>query len=197
MARPIATRSAAHEDRAGIAAMLGRAFAEDPVFAYIFPDKETRQRQLPRLFALLVESDLKGGYGVLAGDGAAVTLWRNPGRAQVGWLEMIASAPGLVRALGGSLFRALRASGAVEAHFPDEPFHYLHIAGCDPAAQGQGLGGAAILAGLAAAPQGIGCYLETATESNLGLYQRYGFVVTGSWRVPDGPPLWSMRRAAD
>ncbi|WP_294334396.1 GNAT family N-acetyltransferase [uncultured Sphingomonas sp.] len=108
---------------------------------------------------------------------------------------MLANAPGLVRALGGSLFRALRASAAVEAHFPAEPFHYLHIAGCDPAAQGQGLGGAAIRAGLAAAP-GVPCYLETATERNLGLYQRFGFVVTESWRVPEGPPLWSIRRAA-
>lgn len=176
--------------------MLGRAFAEDPVFAYIFPDRETRQRQLPRLFSLLVESDLKGGFGMVAGDGAAVTLWRSPGQARVGWLEMVAHAPGLVRVLGGSLFRALRASAAVEAHFPAEPFLYLHIAGCDPAAQGMGHGGAAIRAGLAAAPAGLPIYLETATEANLGLYQRFGFVVTERWRVPDGPPLWSMRRAA-
>lgn len=196
MERPIDTRSAVREDVAGIAAMLGRAFAEDPVFCFIFPNKEARQRQLPRLFALLAESDLKGGYGVLAGDGAAVTLWRSPGQAKVGWGEMLLHTPGLVRALGGSLFRALRASGAVEAHFPAEPFHYLHIAGCDPAAQGKGLGGAAIRAGLAAAPPGVPCYLETATERNLGLYQRFGFVVTDSWRVPDGPPLWSMRRTA-
>ncbi|WP_294334398.1 hypothetical protein [uncultured Sphingomonas sp.] len=45
------------------------------MFLSIFPDEKTRQRQLPRLFALLAESDLRGGYGVLAGDRSAVTLW--------------------------------------------------------------------------------------------------------------------------
>lgn len=196
MERPIDTRSAVPEDHASIAAMLGRAFAEDPVFRYIFPNKETRQRQLPRLFALMFQSDLRAGYARVAGDGAAVTLWRSPGRARVGWGEMLVRAPALVHALGGSLVRALRASAAVEAHFPAQPFHYLHIAGCDPAVQGRGVGGAAIAAGLAAAPPGVPIYLETATEANLGLYRHFGFVVTDSWRVPDGPPLWSMHRRA-
>lgn len=196
MDRPIVPRSAVRDDCPRISEMLGRAFADDPVFAYIFPDRETRQRQLPRLFALLVESDLRSGFGTLVGDAAAVSLWRHPGRARVGWLELLANAPRLVGALGGALFRALRASAAVEAHFPAEPFHYLHIVGCDPAVQGTGLGGAVIRAGLAATPPGVPCCLETPIEAHLGLYQHFGFVITNEYRIPDGPLLWSMRRPA-
>lgn len=173
--------------------MLGRAFADDPAFAYIFPDPEARQQRLPRLFALLLDSDLRGGQGFVAGE-AALTLWRAPGRAVVGWGEMLAHAPALVAALGGAIPRALRVAAAIESRFPAEPFHYLHIAGCDPAAQGMGLGGAAIRAGIAATPPGVPCYLETATESNVGLYGRYGFVVQEEFRVPGGPRFWSMLR---
>ncbi|OAN64069.1 GNAT family N-acetyltransferase [Sphingomonas sp. TDK1] len=196
MERSIAVRPASEGDRATIATMLARAFAEDPIFSFILPDPSARQHQLPRLFSLLTASDLKGGRGFLVEEGAAVTLWRAPGRAKVGLIEMLLNGPALIGALRGALPRALRVSGAVEHRFPAEPFHYLHIAGCDPAAQGRGLGGAAIRAGLAAVPPGMPCYLETGTESNLGLYQRFGFAVSEEWRVPNGPRLWSMRRAA-
>jgi hypothetical protein len=176
--------------------MLARAFAEDPAFSFIFPDGNIRARQLPRLFALLFDSDLRAGSGFLTNGGEAVTLWRAPGRAATGWIEMLAHALPLIRALGVAIPRALSVGNAIEAHFPKTPFWYLHIAGCDPAVQGKGRGGAAIRAGIDAAPAGIACYLETATEANIGLYSRFGFAVAEEWRVPDGPRFWSMCRAA-
>jgi ribosomal protein S18 acetylase RimI-like enzyme len=196
MKQSLAVRPAIEGDRATIATMLARAFAEDPVVSFMIPNPEARQRQLPRLFSLLTASDLKSGRGYLVGEGAAATLWRAPGQAKVGLFEMLLNAPALINALRGALPRALRISGAVEHRFPAEPFHYLHYVGCDPSAQGQGLGSAAIRAGLAAVPPGLPCYLETGNESNLALYQRFGFEVSAEWRVPKGPRFWSMRRPA-
>jgi hypothetical protein len=63
--------------------------------------------------------------------------------------------------------------------------------------QGKGFGGTAIRAGLAAAPPGMPCYLETATEANLPIYAGLGFEVTSEWRVPRiGLRFWSMLRPA-
>lgn len=148
--------------------MLARAFAEDPAFSYIFPDPATRARKLPRLFALLYDSDGKAGMRLVSAGGDAATLWRAPGRARVGWLEMLGRAGPLLAALGPALGRALRTGEAIDAHMPEGAFWYLHIAGCDPAAQGRGLGGAAVRAGLERAARRLRCYLETATEANLG-----------------------------
>jgi GNAT superfamily N-acetyltransferase len=187
-----ATRRAEPKDRAGIAKMLARSFFDDPAFGYILPDPATRSKRLERLFALLFDSDLRSGTGHIAGDGAAITLWRSPGKAVTGWGEMIAHALPLIGALGGAIPRALRVADAIEGRFPAYPFHYLHIAGCDPAMQGRGLGGAAIRAGLAEAGS-MPCYLETATESNVALYTALGFRVTAEWSVPKGGPcFWSM-----
>lgn len=190
-------RPASKQDRAGIATMLARAFAGDPAFAHIFPDPELRVRRLPRLFGLIHDSDIRAGSIFVTPGGEAATLWRAPGRATTGLGEMLAHAVPLVAALGRALPRALSVSRAIEMHFPKHPFWYLHVAGCDPAAQGKGLGGAAIRAGIAAAPAGVPCYLETATEANIGLYARFGFETIGEWRVPlGGPRFWSMARPA-
>ncbi|MCP4025358.1 MAG: ATP-binding protein, partial [Sphingomonas sp.] len=66
-------------DRGRIAAMLARAFADDPAMAYIFPDRADRALRLPRLFALLFDADAQAGLRLVAGGGAAATLWRAPG----------------------------------------------------------------------------------------------------------------------
>ena len=60
-----------------------------------------------------------------------------------------------------------------------------------PAGQGQGVGGALLRAGLARAA-GQPCYLETATPSNVGLYQAHGFGVRNEWQHGDAPNFWSM-----
>ncbi|MEH3036941.1 MAG: GNAT family N-acetyltransferase [Sphingomonas adhaesiva] len=189
-------RDAGIQDRAGVAAMLGRAFAGDPAMSYIFPDPVERARRLPRLFALLFDGDADG-MRLVAGPADAATLWRAPARAATPLGAMVAQAPALIGALGTAIPRALRISGAIGAHFPVEPFWYLHVAGVDPTQQGRGLGGRVIRAGLARNDaSGHPTYLETATESNLGLYGALGFKLIGDWEVPrGGPRFWSMQRA--
>ncbi|MGW8136716.1 GNAT family N-acetyltransferase [Sphingomonas zeae] len=188
-------REAGARDRAAVATMLGRAFADDPAMSYIFPDAADRARRLPRLFGLLFDSDAVG-MRLVSQDADAGTFWRPPGQAHVPTMAFVRRLIPVLHALGASLPRAMRLGDAVEAHFPSEPFWYLHIAGVDPARQGRGLGGASIRAGLARCDaDGVSAYLETATESNVGLYARLGFELTGEWSVPKGGPrFWSMMR---
>ncbi|WP_230483270.1 GNAT family N-acetyltransferase [Sphingomonas sp. Leaf21] len=188
-------REAVVGDRAAVAAMLGRAFADDPAMSYIFPDPTDRAARLPRLFALLFDSDAVG-MRLVSEAADAGTFWRPPGLAEVPMTAMLRQAVPLLATLGTALPRALRLSHAIEAHFPDAPFWYLHIAGVDPARQGRGLGGASIRAGLARCDAaGVPAYLETATQSNVGLYARLGFELVDEWSVPKGGPrFWSMMR---
>lgn len=191
-------RLATTADRGATAAMLARAFQDDPAFAWILPDPAERAKRLPRVFALLFDSDGGAGMRLLTGGGEAATLWRGPGQERVGWAGLLRHAVPLLMALGGATRRAMAVSDAIDVHMPAGDFWYLHIAGCDPAAQGRGWGRAALHAGLARAAGRLPCYLETATERNLGFYTAAGFAVTGEWRVGgDGPRFWSMLRSAD
>jgi GNAT superfamily N-acetyltransferase len=87
---------------------------------------------------------------------------------------------------------------AIGAHVAKgEDWYYLRYAGVRPDCQGQGLGGLTIRAGIAeATAAGKPALLETATEGNVGIYLRLGFVVHEEWDVPakDGPHFWSMSR---
>lgn len=191
-----AIRLAARHDRAAVAAMLARAFDVDPAMTYIFPDPADRTKRLPRLFALLFEDDGPVGMRLVTAGIEGATLWRGPGRSKTGMWEMIRHAPGMIYALGGAIGRALTVANAIDAHHPPGDFWYLHVAGCDPQHQGKGIGSALIRDGLARGG-GLPCYLETATERNLGLYRSLGFEVTDDWYVPKGGPrFWSMARPA-
>ncbi len=186
-------RLATRTDRRAVAAMLARAFADDPAMVWILPDARARARRLPKFFAMLFDSDEKGVR--LTTDGAAAaTLWRGPGQADTSPGELLRYAWPILTTFGFATGRALALANAIDAHFPAHPFWYLHIAGCDPAHQGRGLGRATVQAGIdRMGGSGLPFYLETATERNIGIYQSLGFRVTGEWRVgDDGPRLWSM-----
>ncbi len=190
-------RTAGRADKETVVTALARAFADDPAMSWIFPNPADRAIRLQRLFGILFDSDA-AGMRLLTAGGEAATLWRGPGRNHTSRLEMLRRAIPLVWALGPNRTRAMRVADAIDAHMPTGAYWYLHIAGCDPAHQGRGLGAAAVRGGLTRAAARLPAYLETATERNLGFYQGLGFAVTGEWKVPGGGPrFWSMLRPAD
>ncbi|QNA86890.1 GNAT family N-acetyltransferase [Sphingomonas sp. So64.6b] len=178
--------------------MLARAFAEDPAMCFIFTDPVVRAKRSARLFGLLFDQDAAAGMRLVTAGGAAATFWRGPGRSHTSRLDMVRSAGPMLHALGGGLMRALAVSDAIDAHLPKGDYWYLHIAGCDPAMQGRGLGKAAVQAGLdRIAGSGLPTYLETPLEHNIGFYRGLGFDLTAEWQVAKGGPrFWSMMRPA-
>jgi ribosomal protein S18 acetylase RimI-like enzyme len=76
------------------------------------------------------------------------------------------------------------------------PHWYLGVLATEPARQGTGLGRAVTAPMLAAADRaGLPAYLETASESNVGIYRRLGFEPVRDVTMPDGgPTCWLMRR---
>ena len=189
---------ARRDQRREIAAMLARAFFNDPVVCWIFPDAALRAKRLPRMFGMLFDGDAANGMRLVTPECDAATLWRAPGAARTGLSEMIRSAIPMLTIFGSGIGRALAVSAAIDAHMPSGDFWYLHIAGCDPAAQGRGLGGLAVRAGIERAADGrFPTYLECPLEKNLSFYRGLGFKVTSEWDVPrGGPRFWSMLRPA-
>lgn len=182
-------------DASAMERTLAAAFIDDPALSWIIPSREERLARFPRFFAEAVRHDLVHGFALRSAETEGVTLWRHPGDAKAGLGETLASVPGYLAALGRRLPRALSVSEAIGAHHPKGfAFLYLHFAAVAPEHQGRGIAGAAIRAGQArAAAQGLPVYLETATPSNVGIYLRLGFEVTGEWDVPrGGPHFWSM-----
>lgn len=196
-----AVRTAAAADAAAIAAVLGRAFDDDPVWRWLLPDDASRVRRLTGLFGILLRRvHLPHGATEAAGrDGRAeaAALWDPPGHWRVPVRAQAAQAVPLLRVLGARVPATLRTLGAIERHHPREPHWYLSVLGTDPPAQGNGLGGALLRSRLDRCDAGgVPAYLESSKERNVPYYERFGFRVTRELTLPGRgcPPVWLMWR---
>ncbi len=191
--------------------LLARAYIDDPLMRWIFPDDATRADATAAWLGLFVEAyaavgdvDVLEGEPALGGEPSvvgscpeAVAVWRMPGTA-LSW-GAAPSVGGLLAALVG--VERAREIGAGLAQTrglaPDEPHAYLHFVAVDPERQGRGRGREVLAPGLArAARAGLGVHLETTSPRAVPFYERLGFGVTAEITLgSNGPPLWAMWRA--
>jgi ribosomal protein S18 acetylase RimI-like enzyme len=175
---------------------LALAFQNDPAFAWILPNPEIRRARLPQIFRFLAREDFAAGSAWHSPEMEVATLWRAPGRHKDVPLGMLRTQITYLSALRTASLRGDAVGKSMAAHHPAGNHHYLRFVGVHPDKQGKGWGGAAIRAGIERADaDGLPIYLETATQSNVGLYKRFGFDVTAEWDVPNGGPhFWAMSR---
>ncbi|MFH9424243.1 GNAT family N-acetyltransferase [Streptomyces sp. NPDC017529] len=192
---PINTpKPATLDDARLVSRTLARAFDDDPMMRWFFPDDSSRDAGLGRYFTTLFTRQY-AHHGVCERTEAAAAFWVPP-EGQEKAVPDAETIQELQDILGdrAPLFR-----DAVEAaaeHSPTEPHWYLAVIGADPAAQGQGHGAALLRSGLAKADAaGLPAYLESSKPANLPVYEHFGFTVREEVQLPGGGPvLWSMRR---
>ncbi|WP_235683348.1 GNAT family N-acetyltransferase [Mycolicibacterium fluoranthenivorans] len=194
-------RPAVRADIAALSQVLGRAFYDDPVMAWMLPDPVARRRKLHRVFAALTRHHhlSRGGVEVAAAGSVlgAAALWDPPGQWRHTVGEQVRAAPGLLLAFGAALRRGQQAEELMQRHHPEEPHWYLAVIGSDPSVRGKGLGHVLMQSRLDRVDaEHAPAYLESSNPDNIAYYQRFGFEVTGEIRLPGGPALWPMWRAA-
>ncbi len=181
--------------------VLGRAFFDDPMTEYMFPDEATRERPNRWLMEKGAAYGLRyGEVHTTAGvDGAAV--WLPPDDTDMTPLRMLRTGMALAPfRVGMSAFRRFMAltDFTDDLHHRDMPaaHWYLMILGVEPERQGQGIGGALIEPVVSRADaSGLPCYLETMKEINVTFYKKHGFDVVWEGDIPNGAPyMWTMRR---
>ncbi len=191
-------RPAIWADADPLAATMARAFHDDPLICFILKDAATRTEKMPRLFKLLFKLGLPhGACDVTAGIEAAA-LWRPPNEWEIPWWQYITNGAEFLGIFGpGGARHVTAVMDVIEKRHPHEPHWYLQAIGADTAKQGKGFGGVAIRPGLAKADAaGMPAYLESSKETNIPIYQSFGFEVTGEIKLPAGPTLWPMWRKA-
>src|SRR5262245_31850762 len=152
-----------------VAAVLARAFQDDPLQHYLFPIAAERARLLPALFRVVLHNGLRAGeVWTTAGAAAGAAIWEPVGWAEITHDQVEQADPNqLPSAIGTAAFERLTPFfGYLQAlHGRDVPTRhwYLSSLGVDPARQSQGLGGCLLQPILArAAAEGVPCYVETA-----------------------------------
>jgi GNAT superfamily N-acetyltransferase len=193
-------RSATRQDVPVVAAILGEAFRDDPVFTWLVPHPERRHRGVPDYFLTLARQLYVPHHEVYLTESAlGAALWLPPG-VSADSLRSLAMLPLLWRLYWTSGIVGLRRANviarAMAAHHPPQPHYYLHAVGVRSSWQGHGIG-SALIQHVTARCDRDHClaYLENTNPRNLPLYERNGFQVTHAWQVPGGgPPIWFMVR---
>jgi GNAT superfamily N-acetyltransferase len=198
----IEARPAHKADIPTLSHVLGRAFYDDPVTAWMLPDEKSRPSRLPRLFAALTRHHHLAGGGVeVACDGSgigAAALWDPPNRWTQTPCEQLAMLPAVIRAFG---YRSTAQRDVIELmkrHHPEEPHWYLAVLGSDTVVRGKGFGQVLMRSRLDRCDaEHCPAYLESSKPENVPYYQRFGFEVTGEIVLPrGGPTVWPMWRAS-
>lgn len=187
-------------DEPAAVASLSAAFAGYPLFPILCPDADRRPRVIESFCRFLFRSSVRceGAFGTT--DRAAVVCAWPPGSEwpsrwamlRAGWLalawRMGFRASRLLMRLEGE-FDALRARHAPGPHW------YVPLLGVRPESQGKGLSRAVLAPVLTAADRDrVPVYLETATEPNVAIYERFGFVRRGFGTLSGGLPNWELLR---
>ena len=178
------------------AASLVRAFYDDPMLVYMFPEPRTRGRALRRFFTLqLRQTYMRTGLAYTTEECRSTALWMPPRAGPPGLRDVIAQLPMLL-VLGRRAGAALRLVRLVESRHPKTPHYYLGGLGTDPQWQGRGLGSAVLGPVLDICDrEGLPAYLESSKERNVAFYRHHGFEVTGELSLPEGSVrLWLMWR---
>ena len=170
------------------AAVIARAFNDDPLTVYLYPSAIERSRFAPLMFEALVRYDCLFGHVDYLDGFSAVATWMPPGEtpetperlSAAGFGELPDDIP-LDRL--DAFFAAI---APLHEHAVSEPHWYLRLLGVDPAQQGGGRGRVLLQHGLRRAnAEGTPCYLETFNEANLPFYTHHGFELVANSIEPN------------
>jgi GNAT superfamily N-acetyltransferase len=194
----VRVRPARREDFGPLAEVLARAFYDDPVTAWFYPDAARRLRHGRRFFAIRLRQ--LAGHGLIFTDDehSGAALWAPPGHWREDFRQSLRMLP-MLPVLLPHIVRSTHAVREIERRHPAAPHYYLSVVGIDPDKQGGGIGSALLQPMLHRCDEtGAAAYLESSKESNLPFYTRHGFAVKECIELPEGgPPLWLMWREPD
>lgn len=182
--------------------MFARAFQDDPLLVYFFPDAVQRRDISHHIFELRVNLGVTYGE-VYASSPAleAVAVWLPYGEGDVTPWERDRFGADLLSSRLDSEACSRRQSfgeyaSSLHRRCVPSPHWYLGLIGVDPTFQGRGYASALLRAMLARIDEEhLSCYLETFSEKNVAIYRHYGFEVAEKGLVPGSRvTMWAMLR---
>lgn len=198
----MAIRRATTTDFGTLCTTAMRAFHDDPVMRWLYPDDDVYLQANGAVFAPSMTNWLTHRHVWCTDDAVSFATWfppHDPHLADPEWID-VGPPPTAAMIARFELLRPL-----MRAHKPTEPHWYLQLLGTHPDWQRRGLGAALMQVVFDQAdPAGVGCYLETERPELVAYYRHHGFEVTAEWIVdPDGtlgavgPQMWGMSRPPD
>ena len=200
MTEPLPIDKLTRRDEPEAVASLAAAFAEYPLMTLLCPQATRRPRAVEAFCRVLFRMSVRCDAAFGTPDRAAVVCLWPPGHEWPSTWTFLR--PGGFAFLWQLGLRGSRLLGRIEReldvarvkHVPG-PHWYIPLLGVRPDSQGKGLSRAVMRPVFEGADRDrLPVYLETATESNVAIYKRFGFELYGRSELTGGLPNWEMVR---
>jgi ribosomal protein S18 acetylase RimI-like enzyme len=198
-AEDLSPRVASPQERDDVVAILVGAFHDDPTWSWAFPDPSLRAEQHRRLWGLFVDGAMRYPWVWLTPGNTATSVWIPPNGTDLSEEQEAALEPTIVEMLGADSPPVIHAFELFDRAHPREvPHFYLSLLATSAAHRGRGYGLGLLAENLRRIDEaGMPAYLEASNPANVALYERHGFQVRGSFKLPgDGPEVFTMWRDA-
>ncbi len=189
-------REMKQEEIPQVTGILAKAYATNPVFQVIFPDKATIHHRLQLIFESMFKNG-PGRYFVAEINGqlaGGMQIAKSP-ECQSMSMKIV---PQILRAVGGpgAFMRIMKIIGAWKKHDYRQPHWHLETIGITPELQHQGIGKQllAFYCDLVDKDK-MEAYHETDKPENVPFYERFGFKVSDEETV-NGVKMWYLLRPA-
>ncbi|MBN1376509.1 MAG: GNAT family N-acetyltransferase [Dehalococcoidia bacterium] len=183
------------------AELLMRAFYQDPLLLYLFPDEKDRRESGKRFFLPNLQHAAADGQMLTTNLFRGVAIWRwlgfEPESAKSSDYDPRSQLP---QTMGKEPFSRLMnmvsCIAPMHKNLMKDKHYYLLFLGIDTGWQGKGIGSQLISPMLQRADrEGITCYLETNTEIDIKFYATHGFQVGEQLEIVPGQfNVWGLTR---
>jgi GNAT superfamily N-acetyltransferase len=192
MTKSIIKTSASASDEASTIDVLVRAFSEDPVAQWIWPDSQQYQMYFPSFVRVFGGKAFTYGSAYYVDGYAAAALWLPP--------DVLPDEDTLISIFQRTVSKQTQKDvftvfDQMGRYHPSEPHWYLPLMGVDPLKQGKGLGSELMKHALVQCDQdNKPAYLESSNPRNIPFYERYGFELLGTIQIGTSPHIFPMLR---
>lgn len=183
--------------------VLGDAFQHDPIWKEVFKGEPRDSKKRNASFEIPVRYCMKYGEAYATSENLeGVAAWIPGNLADMTFPRIIRSG-----SLGSALKMGARLAAKMKPafmpiqrdrheHMKEKSYMYLQIVGVALKLQGCGFGGRLLRALIEKCEKtGLPIYLETETEKNVAMYERFGFTMVKQIVVPElNLPMWEMIR---
>jgi ribosomal protein S18 acetylase RimI-like enzyme len=183
------------------AAVLTRAFHDDPYYDYIMPNRKKNKAQIHWWMKLLLKYTLKYGDIYYTDDHKGIAMWLGPEKPVVDDIEILSM--GLIKypfKVGlRNFMRLLDIDGQwkKEHKKEDKRHYYLMVIGVEPEFQQKGIGSRLMQVGLKKAnDEKLECFLETVTPEDVRFYEKHNFKAFHNNKFAKDQQFWLMKRPA-
>ena len=185
-------RTATWADEKYIVALVGLAFAADPVVRWLLPDPYDYLESNAKYVGLSSGPAFDNGSAFIIGSMCGAALWLPPGiEVDHSPLDEI-NKKNIDPVLLGDHAEAKK---ICFTYRPVEPHWYLTLIAVDPAKRGRGYGAALMSQALKIIDRDKRpAYLESTNAANLSLYKRFGFELLAKVQAGQSPARYPMLR---